>query len=89
MVNIVIECPEGMDPYFLRDSICNALVGNRGFIENDIVVCDPTVPELTGAKQDKLAKSNLLISLGDDADKNPLECKLVVQLMSIDTPQHD
>jgi hypothetical protein len=89
MVNIVIECPEGMDPYFLRDSVCNALAGNRGFIESDIVVCDPTVPELTGVKQYKLPNPNLHISLGDDADKNPLECNLVVQLMSIETPQHN
>lgn len=51
--------------------ICEALRGNRGFIENDIVVVDPLFP---------MNEGNILISLGDDADVNPRKVELIVTL---------
>ena len=49
--------------------ICEALRGNRGFIENDIIVADPSHDE-----------GNLLTSLGDDADVNSRKIDLIVTL---------
>ena len=40
MVELKFKIPEGDDYDTLRDEICRALVGNRAFIENDIIVSD-------------------------------------------------
>lgn len=71
MVNIRIN-QSSSNPIDLSQmcyQICEALRGNRGFIENDIVVADPSQDE-----------GKLLISIGDDADVNPRKVDLIVTL---------
>ena len=71
MVNLYLRFPHKVDALKLVYSICDALEGNRAFRENDIVVTDP----------DK--DGRVLISLGDDADKNPKTLTLDVRLLEV------
>ena len=71
MVNLYLRFPYKVDAQKLVNSICDALVGNRAFIENDIVVASPD------------ADGRVLISLGDDADKNPKTLTLDVRLLEV------
>ena len=72
MVNLKIRFPYAVDGKKLAYKICEALQGNRGFIENDIVVND-----------DEADEKSILISLGDDADKNPGVFELALKLDDI------
>lgn len=74
MVNICIKPSGGFDMNMLSNQICEALRGNRGFIENDIVVSAPYRNESAGS---------ILISLGDDADVNPRKVDLIVTVREI------
>lgn len=76
MVNIRIMPSDNVDLSTLCYQICEALRGNRGFIENDIFVAEPSAD---------MNDKTLLISLGDDADKNPKTVEMVVTIEEIQT----
>lgn len=58
MVELKIKNDTGKSYSEVRDMICKSLVGNRGFIENDIIVSDEYEKENT-----------ICIVLGDEHNK--------------------
>ena len=58
MVELKIKNNTGKPYSEVRDTICKSLVGNRGFIENDIIVSDAYEKENT-----------ICIVLGDEFNK--------------------
>ena len=62
MVTLNLKVPENFTYPEFRDSICKSLVGNRGFIENDIIVSDCNE-----------AENEVCIILGDDTNTHTIE----------------
>lgn len=71
MVILKLKTPKEKKYSEFRDEICNSLKGNRGFIENDIIVSDWNQN-----------KNIVTLILGDDIDKNPnkieIDCDCVI-----------
>ena len=70
MVNLFIQNTSYLSYEIFRDFVCSYLVGNRGYVENDIVVSD-----------EYQYKNILLISLGSD---DSLEMNIRTTIDNID-----
>lgn len=77
MVKLQLKNKTGKPYAELRDELCRALVGNRAFIENDIIVSDHSIDAETGeVAYDNQANNEIMVLLGDtkrpDGTDSPL-----------------
>ena len=67
MVKLTLKNDTTLPYAEVRDAICKALVGNRAFVENDIIVSDFAFDADTGEKtDDNQAENTIVILLGSE-----------------------